>query len=129
MLKSCKYCMRIHDTKYDCGKKPKKIQQRTEHDAFRNTAEWQRTREKIKERDNYLCQICIRGLYGTIRQANCRKLSVHHAEKLEYSYEKRTDENNLITLCEQHHKMCDSGEIPMHAVKRIIQEQNADKDV
>ena len=126
MLKSCKYCMRIHDSKYDCGKKPKKIQSRTEHDAYRNTSDWQRTRERVKERDNYLCQICIRGLYDTKIILNYDDLSVHHAEKLESNFEKRSSEDNLLTVCERHHKMCDSGEIPLNVVKEIIKEQMKD---
>ena len=40
MLKSCKYCGRYHDSKYDCGKRPKKIKIRTENSGFRSTAAW-----------------------------------------------------------------------------------------
>lgn len=32
MLKSCRYCGRIHDSAYDCGKKPQRI-----YDEARNS--------------------------------------------------------------------------------------------
>ena len=125
MLKSCKYCGRVHDRKYDCGKRPVKIYKRTSAaDRFRHTSAWQQKREEIKERDNYLCQICIRNLYDTKKIMNYENISVHHAEKLEENYEKRLDNDNLLTVCEQHHKLCDKNIIPYSVVKRIITEQN-----
>ena len=126
MLKSCHYCGRIHDSKYDCGMKPKKIHKKnTEVDRFRYTSAWQQKREEIKERDNYLCQICLRGMYDRgSRRLHYDNLSVHHAIKLESDYEKRLDNDNLITLCELHHKMADRNEIPYEAIKKIIDEQN-----
>lgn len=125
MKKSCQYCGRIHDVKYDCGFKPVKIQSRTEYDKFRNTSAWRKKREEIKERDNYLCQICFRNLYDTINKLNHANIEVHHAEKLNENYSKRLDDDNLLSVCERHHKMCDAGIIPYVEVKRIICEQIA----
>lgn len=124
MLKSCQYCQRIHDSKYDCHMKPVKKNNRTEYDRFRYTSAWQQKREEIKERDRYLCQICIRNLYGTTRMFNSNDLSVHHANKLNDAYEQRLDNNNLLTLCEKHHKMADDGAIPKAQILSIIHEQN-----
>lgn len=64
MLKSCKYCGRIHDSKYICPNKPirNKYKVNTEEDKFRNTYVWQKKRKYIKERDKGLCQVCIRKL-------------------------------------------------------------------
>lgn len=125
MLKSCQYCQKIHDSKFDCGKKPKKINKRSTRDYFRYTSAWQQKREAIKERDRYLCQICIRRLYGTDRPLNSENLSVHHANKLNDFYDQRLDDNNLLTLCEQHHKMADDGTIPKDQVLAIIKEQQS----
>lgn len=123
MLKSCKYCMRVHDTKYDCGMKSVRKNRRTDQDSFRNTIAWQKKRDEIKERDNYLCQICIRNRYNTVRIFNYSDLSVHHATKLNDDYDKRLDDDNLITLCERHHKLADDGIIPREEILEIIQEQ------
>lgn len=123
MLRSCQYCQKIHDSKYDCGKKPPKINKRSTNDRFRYTAAWQQKRRDIRERDRYLCQVCIRKLYGTTRQFNSENLSVHHANKLNDAYDQRLDDNNLLTLCEQHHKMADDGTIPKEQILAIIREQ------
>lgn len=86
MLKSCQYCQKIHDSKYNCHMKPVKKNHRTECDRFRYTSAWQQKREEIKERDRYLCQVCIRNLYDTTRKFNSNDLSVHHANKLNDAY-------------------------------------------
>ncbi len=125
MLKSCQYCQKIHDSKYDCGKKPPKINNRSANDRFRYTSAWQQKRRDIRERDRYLCQVCIRKLYGTTRQFNSESLSVHHANKLNDAYDRRLDDSNLLTLCEQHHRMADDGTIPKEQILAIIAEQQA----
>lgn len=123
MLRSCQYCHKIHDSKIDCGMKPQKSNRRSEQDRFRYTSAWQQKRDEIKERDRYLCQICKRNLYDTVRQYNSEYLSVHHATKLNENYEQRLDDNNLLTLCERHHKMADEGTIPKELILSVIQEQ------
>lgn len=130
MLKSCAYCGRIHDSKFNCGKKPeKKFKKKiSEKDKFRNTSLWQSKRDKIRERDNNLCQVCIRELYGTVNKFNYEKLSVHHIEKLNEGYDKRLDDNNLITLCSRHHEMADAGLISKNVLFHIVFEQNKIKN-
>lgn len=123
MLKSCKYCGRIHDGKFDCGKKPVRKKQGNNKDRFRWTQAWQNKREEIKQRDKYLCQVCIRKLYDTYKQYNYGDLEVHHAIPLEEDFDKRLDNDNLITICEHHHEMAERGEIPLDTVLNIIKEQ------
>lgn len=125
MLKSCKYCGRIHDSKFDCAMKPARGKKITYIDRFRSTRKWRDKREQIRQRDNNLCQICIRGLYGTDRKYNYDDLSVHHAIPIEADYDMRLDDDNLLTVCAIHHEMCESGEIPYETVKKIIDEQEA----
>ena len=123
MLKSCSYCGRIHDSKYICKEKPIKKKTITEADKFRWTRMWQKKREEIKKRDLYLCQICIRELYNTVTKYNTEELSVHHNTPINEDYNKRLDNNNLLTVCDYHHKMCDRGEIARKEVQKIIDEQ------
>lgn len=120
---SCKYCGRIHERSYDCGCRPKQIKRKHEKDAFRSTYAWQRKAEEIKERDKYLCQICIRNLYNTTSRINSIDLSVHHAIPLKESYDKRLDNDNLITVCGKHHEMAEKGIIPLFEIQKIIAEQ------
>lgn len=126
MLISCKYCGRIHPRNYDCGKKPqRKRQAPTKIDRFRHSREWKEKSISIRKRDNYLCQICIRKLYNTINQYNYDNLSVHHAIPIGVDWEKRLDDDNLLTGCQAHHEMMEDGTIPYEEVKRIIDEQEA----
>ena len=118
MLKSCQYCSRIHDSKYDCGKKPKKYKKRNEKDKFRSTQFWQIKREEITQRDRYLCQICIRE-----DKYNHEELEVHHAISLQEDFGKRLDNDNLLTLCEKHHEMAEKGKITREKILFIIKEQ------
>ena len=122
--KSCKYCGRVHDENYRCNKKPVKRKKIDESVKFRNGPKWQKKRKEIKERDNYLCQVCIRKIYNTRRKYNSEGLQVHHVMPINLSQDLKLDENNLITLCSMHHSMCDKGKIPYNEVKKIINEQN-----
>ena len=125
MLKSCQYCGRIHDSKYICEKRASRKKQTTEADKFRWTSKWQKKRDEIKKRDLYLCQICIRELYNTVTKYNTEDLSVHHNIPINEDYNKRLDNNNLLTVCSYHHEMCESGEIPREEVQLIIDEQES----
>lgn len=121
MLKSCKYCGRIHDSKYICPKKPiRKRFNKTDKDKFRNTQTWQKKREDIKERDKGLCQVCIRKLYNTIKQYTYKDIEVHHIIPLKEDYELRLEDDNLISLCKYHHELAESGQIPRAELKSMI---------
>lgn len=120
--------MRVHDSKYDCGKRPvRKKMKPSKADYFRRSGAWTSKAIEIKQRDNYLCQICLRNLYDTIRQYNYENLSVHHAIPVNADYDKRLDDDNLLTVCSMHHKMCEDGQIPYEIVKGIIDEQESKK--
>lgn len=123
MLRSCQYCGKIHDSKFICSQKPQRKKYNTEANKFRNTNKWHIKREEIKKRDLYLCQICIRELYNTINKYNTEDLQVHHNIPLKEDYNKRLDNNNLITLCKYHHEMCECGKIPREEIQGIINEQ------
>lgn len=122
MLKSCKYCGRIHDSKYKCPNKPiRKSYKKTEEDKFRNTQAWKRKRNYIKDRDKGLCQVCIRKLYNTLKQFNYIDIEVHHITSLREDYELRLDDDNLITLCKYHHELAERGEIPRELLRSMIE--------
>ncbi len=125
MLKSCKYCGKIHDSKYDCGKKPRRKKIRTEQNQFRSTNAWKNKSIQIRTRDRYLCQVCIRNLYHTQQQYNDKDLEVHHIIPVVEDYDKRLDDDNLITLCGPHHEMAEQGEISREELRTIARQQEA----
>ena len=126
MLRACKYCGRIHDSKFDCGKKPKKskrTEEKTDEARFRSSTAWRVKSIEIRSRDHYLCQACLRNLPGTLNRLNSANISVHHAEPLRDAWDLRLDDRNLITLYEMHHEMAEAGELPYDIIRMIIDEQ------
>lgn len=123
MLKSCQYCGRVHDTKTVCPRKPVRKKYSTGQNKFRSKNVWTKKSKNIRERDGYLCQICIRKLYKTEKQFNYEHLEVHHIVPMAVDYDLRLEDSNLITLCERHHEMAEAGEIPAKLLREIAEEQ------
>ncbi len=111
MLKACKYCGKIHDRKYDCGKKPKKQKRGTISDKFHSGYRWTETAKAIKARDHYLCQACLHNLDGQGIRYTTDTLEVHHIVSIADDWDKRMDWDNLITLCRAHHELAEAGRI------------------
>jgi len=66
---------------------------------------WDSQRQRALERDNYSCQIC-----DDTKEELGRKPSVHHITStgywnIEEEHETMNSLNNLITLCQKHHKI------------------------
>lgn len=109
MLISCSRCGRVHE-RGKCPKaKPRGEAPRTSAQRFRSTARWTELSRRVRERDSYLCQACLREdppRYTTAR------LSVHHIVPLAADFDRRDDPANLITLCDACHELAESGAIP-----------------
>jgi 5-methylcytosine-specific restriction enzyme A len=126
LLRSCSYCGSIHDSKYVCPKKPvRKKDKPTYIDKFRWSKAWQKKRKQINERDNYLCQVCIRELYNTIRKYTYQNIEVHHIYPLAETegWTNRLNDEALICLCKMHHEMGENGQIPRKELLEIVREQ------
>ena len=69
----------------------------------------------------------MRGLYpyGEQRALNYDDVSVHHIEPLNSAWERRLDDDNLISLCSYHHELAERGEIPRKELYEIVREQTA----
>ena len=111
---ACPYCGRIHDRRFDCGRRPKADKKRDAADGFRSTRAWQKRREEIRRRDRNLCRWCLAA--GTLTYG---ALSVHHIEPLEEAWALRMEESNLITLCSCCHEQAEAGKIPRDALHRL----------
>jgi 5-methylcytosine-specific restriction endonuclease McrA len=94
----------------------------TEADKFRKSKRWTNKSIEIRQRDRYLCRVCEANLYNTIQQFNFNDLDVHHIIPINEDYNKRLDNDNLITLCRYHHKMAEDGKIPREELYNIISE-------
>ena len=90
-------------------------------DAFRKTKRWTDKSIEIRQRDRYLCRVCEANLYNTIRQINADKVEVHHIVPIAEDYNRRLDNDNLISLCNYHHKMAEAGQIPRELLQGLIE--------
>ena len=112
-----------------CPKKPYRKKERdTQADKFRKSKRWTNKSKEIRTRDRYLCVVCMANLYNTVNQFNFDKLEVHHIIPLNEDYNKRLDNDNLITLCKYHHNLAENGEIPREELRELISPLPGKKD-
>ena len=118
MLRSCSRCGQIHDINKKCYANSRNYYS---HDPeirkFRNSKAWRSKAEEIKERDKFLCQICLKN-----NIFNYKDLSVHHIQPVAENQALRLENSNLITLCDAHHKACESGQISRQEQQEIVDE-------
>ena len=122
-LVTCQYCgivPRGHQCKH---KKSRQKSGDRQSDRFRKTKAWTDKSIEIRQRDRFLCQVCLANLYDTITWLNYKTVEVHHIDKLEQNYDRRLDERNLISLCSYHHKMADKGDIPKQILFDIVEKK------
>lgn len=98
----------------------------TEADKFRQTRRWRNKSIEVRQRDRYLCRVCEANLYNTIQQFTYNEIDVHHIVPINEDYNKRLDNDNLISLCRYHHKMADDGKIPKEVLYKIVEGANND---
>lgn len=128
MKKSCKYCGKIHDSKFDCGKKPKsRNKYTTDIQKYYRSYSWQCIAEEVKNRDKHLCQACLHKLPGTLFQYNSKQLSVHHIIPINEDDTLKEDYSNLITLCRYHHEEAEKGNISKETLRGFINENRGYK--
>ena len=127
MLKTCKYCGRVVDEDHKCSLKPERKKEDTKLRMFRNSKGWVSKSIEIRERDKYLCQVCLMDKYDSIMTFNFKKLEVHHIIPLATDFDKRLDNDNLITLCSYHHHLADKGHIPAEELSEIVKAKDKAK--
>ena len=125
MLRSCSYCGKIHEKKMVCLQKSAAIKKRQrkasdEENKFRWSGAWKAKANEIKQRDLFLCQVCLR---QQDKKFNPHELSVHHIRKLRDAWEKRLENDNLITLCRMHHEEAESGILSIDYLLAVAAEQ------
>ena len=118
MYKTCSRCGKIHKHGHTCYANSKNYYQGDPKiKKFRNSTDWKSKAEEIKQRDKYLCKICL-----SENIFNYKELSVHHITPLAEDWSRRLENNNLITLCDKHHKECENGKITRQKQYELIKE-------
>lgn len=114
MLKACSRCGKMHPLGYKCRKGIK--YSGGEEREFRGSSLWQRKREEIKDKANWLCEVCRdKGIY------TLEDLEVHHIDKIVDAPEERLDNLNLICLCVTHHKEADAGKLSNDYLRKLAE--------
>ena len=89
MLKSCARCGKLHSHGYVCVKG--KVYRGGEERKLRRLRAWKDKSEEIRERANYLCEVCRDNSFYSYG-----RLEVHHIESVRNAPDKLLDDNNLI---------------------------------
>ena len=110
MLKSCSRCGRIHARGDPCPVKCSKVVEKRNKEIvrFRNRQVW--------KRDKFLCVYCLKKL----QVLNAEELSVHHIVPLEEDFDLALEEENLITLCREHHEQAEKDVLNRAELKMMI---------
>ena len=119
---TCKYCG-ITTRGHICPhRKSRHKSGDKQSERFRKTKGWTDKSIEIRQRDKYLCQICLRDRYNTLTMLNYKTVEVHHITPINEDYDRRLDNDNLISLCAYHHRMADKGQIPKQELYDIVNE-------
>ena len=119
MMTVCGACGYLHPI----GTKPCKTTYSAKKDTvantFRKTNRWRLKSEQIRERDKYLCRVCLVDRYSA-QQYTYMNISVHHIIPLAEDLDRGLNNDNLITVCDLHHRMAETGKIPREELRRLI---------
>ena len=118
MYKSCSKCGRIHPMSFKC--QSKRTYNGGDERKLRSTNKWTEKSKEIREKANYLCEVCRdQGRYTYYG------LEVHHITKLAQDKSGLLDNDNLICLCIEHHKQADSGELASDYLRELAQRRES----
>lgn len=119
---SCSKCNKVHVKGYKCN--VGRIYNGGEERVLRNSYAWQQKSLEIRERCNYLCEVC-----KDENKYTYNNLEVHHITKLIEDSSRLLDNYNLVCLCQEHHKKADKGEIDKDYLFKLakIREDGTDR--
>ena len=129
MLKACQYCGRIHGKHEDCTAKLRTLRERDavqrEREStirtFRSSGSWRRKSEAVRMRDKRLCLVCCDEMKRLgVCTGELIGTEVHHIIALVNDFDKRLDDDNLITLCRQHHEAAEAGEMSPDYLRALV---------
>lgn len=96
---SKKYCEVCEAKVNNRHKEYKKYRKDIKEQSFYSSDPWRLKRDKIKDKDNGCCLLCLNE--HKIKSMD----TVHHIIELKEDWDKRFEEDNLISLCESCHQV------------------------
>jgi len=88
-------------------------------EAFLKSSKWQSMRQQIISRDGGVCSICG---FDT-------SLNVHHIKSHYYFPDLALDPDNLITLCQKHHKEIHNNKTTKSALVKYYKKQYEERPI
>lgn len=123
-LKTCTYCRKIHGKEINCTakkgyyrEKNSRYEKDKDYIKFIKSKKWHEKSQEIKLLDSYCCLMCKE--LGLISP---KYLEVHHIIKFRNDSSLGLDNNNLITICVNHHKQADANMIQASELYRLIEQ-------
>ena len=98
VMEEKQYRNKVKSSKYNADRYSRD-RENNSYRLFYSSKDWREKRKEILERDNHACVICSELYRITMAQ------DVHHILNLRENYDLRLDNDNLISLCSDHHKM------------------------
>lgn len=120
MFSACSRCGRIHKFGTRCPTKalPRFVQDMPYERHARSTWSWTKKSKEVRSKAQYLCEVCRdQGIY------TYDDVEVHHIEKVRDAPEMLLENENLVCLCQAHHKAADAGEISKEYLKRLARDR------
>ena len=117
MWKACSRCGKIHPANYKCN--VGRVYRGGEERELRNKEVWHETSRDIRERTHYLCEVCKQNGIITYKDTE-----VHHIEKLKERTDLLLEDENLVCLCKEHHRMADRGEISKDYLRTLARRRD-----
>ena len=104
MYISCARCGKMHPMGHTCS--VGRIYKSDAERKLRSLYSWTKKSLEIREEANHLCEVCRdQGIY------TYDNIEVHHITKLKDDKSGLLDNDNLICLCQIHHKQADNNEL------------------
>lgn len=124
---SCHYCGHIHDDSFCCEAKAKARKKPIRDiERFRRSKQWTNKREHIIKRDMHTCLCCKYKVFDLgYRQIYTEYIEVHHIIPMIENYDLRLVDDNLISLCREHHELAEKGTISRETLQELIRINSA----
>ena len=118
MYRSCSRCGKMHPYGQRCFVARARVYETTEERRQRSTFAWTLKSKEIRERAHYLCEVC-----RDQGEINYKDIEVHHIVKIREDSGGLLDNENLICLCQEHHKKADRNELPTSYLKALAKKR------
>lgn len=116
MYKTCSVCGKVHPRDMVC--KRKRTFDGGDERRLRSKWAWTEKSRQVREQAHHLCEVCMdKG------QITYDGIEVHHITKVSEDASALLVDDNLICLCQEHHKQADRNEIDREYLRELAKKR------